>query len=119
MNAIPSASPSPNGQGLVAENLVRYYGRWRVVNDVTIHVRRGEVVGLLGPNGAGKTTSFYMIVGLLRPNGGRILLEGEDITQEPMYRRARRGLGYLAQEPSIFRRRHGRAPDHEAQPRRA
>jgi lipopolysaccharide export system ATP-binding protein len=103
VNAIPADAP-PSSQGIVAENLVRYYGRWRVVNDVTIHVRRGEVVGLLGPNGAGKTTSFYMIVGLLRPNSGRILLEGEEITQEPMYRRARRGLGYLAQEPSIFRR---------------
>ena len=90
--------------GIAAENLVRHYGKWRVVNDVSIHVRRGEVVGLLGPNGAGKTTSFYMIVGLLRPTTGRILLEGEDITNEPMYLRARRGLGYLAQEPSIFRK---------------
>jgi len=104
VNATPSELPLPVNEGLVAENLIRYYGRWRVVNDVTIRVRRGEVVGLLGPNGAGKTTSFYMIVGLLRPNSGRILLEGEEITQEPMYRRARRGLGYLAQEPSIFRR---------------
>jgi lipopolysaccharide export system ATP-binding protein len=90
--------------GLVAESLVRYYGKWRVVSDVTIEVRRGEVVGLLGPNGAGKTTSFYMIVGLLRPSSGRIVLEGRDITEEPVYRRARMGLGYLAQEPSIFRR---------------
>jgi lipopolysaccharide export system ATP-binding protein len=94
----------PADAGLVAESLVRYYGKWRVVSDVTLHVRRGEVVGLLGPNGAGKTTSFYMIVGLLRPGEGRILLEGRDITQEPVYRRARMGLGYLAQEPSIFRR---------------
>jgi lipopolysaccharide export system ATP-binding protein len=93
-----------SGTGLVAESLVRYYGKWRVVSDVTIEVRRGEVVGLLGPNGAGKTTSFYMIVGLLRPNSGRIGLEGRDITDEPVYRRARMGLGYLAQEPSIFRR---------------
>ncbi len=91
-------------EGLVAEGLVRYYGKWRVVSDVSIHVRRGEVVGLLGPNGAGKTTSFYMIVGLLRPSQGRIWLNGTDITDEPMYRRARMGLGYLAQEPSIFRR---------------
>jgi len=90
--------------GLEAQGLERYYGRWRVVSDVSIHVRRGEVVGLLGPNGAGKTTSFYMIVGLLRPSQGRILLEGRDITDEPVYRRARMGLGYLAQEPSIFRR---------------
>ena len=91
-------------EGLVAESLERYYGKWRVVSEVSIHVRRGEVVGLLGPNGAGKTTSFYMIVGLLRPSRGRIVLNGEDITHEPVYRRARRGLGYLAQEPSIFRR---------------
>ena len=90
--------------GLVAEGLERYYGKWRVVHDVNINVRRGEVVGLLGPNGAGKTTSFYMIVGLLRPSQGRIMLDGVDITTEPMYRRARRGLGYLSQEPSIFRR---------------
>lgn len=92
------------GPRLVAEGLERYYGKWRVVSDVTIEVARGEVVGLLGPNGAGKTTSFYMIVGLLKPSRGRILLEGRDITDEPVYRRARMGLGYLAQEPSIFRR---------------
>jgi lipopolysaccharide export system ATP-binding protein len=90
--------------GLRAEHLERYYGKWRVVNDVSFHVRQGEVVGLLGPNGAGKTTSFYMIVGLLRPSAGRITLEGRDITREPVYRRARMGLGYLAQEPSIFRK---------------
>jgi lipopolysaccharide export system ATP-binding protein len=99
----PGKLQDPN-DGLVAENLVRYYGKWRVVNDATVQVKRGEVVGLLGPNGAGKTTTFYMIVGLLRSNGGRVMLEGKDITQEPMFRRARRGLGYLAQEPSIFRR---------------
>ncbi len=98
-NAVPERSP-----GLVARGLVRDYGRFRVVNDVSIQVRQGEVVGLLGPNGAGKTTSFYMIVGLLRPNSGIIELDGEDITNEPVYRRARRGLGYLAQEPSVFRR---------------
>ncbi|HKQ57875.1 MAG TPA: LPS export ABC transporter ATP-binding protein [Candidatus Eisenbacteria bacterium] len=104
--AIVADAPVPVavGEGLVAEGLERFYGKWRVVSDVTIQVRRGEVVGLLGPNGAGKTTSFYMIVGLLTPNRGRILLEGRDITQEPVYRRARSGLGYLAQEPSIFRR---------------
>jgi lipopolysaccharide export system ATP-binding protein len=106
--AVTPASEAPAAtalrDGLLAEGLVRYYGKWRVVSDVTIQVRRGEVVGLLGPNGAGKTTSFYMIVGLLRPSQGRILLEGEDITDEPVYRRARMGLGYLAQEPSIFRR---------------
>jgi lipopolysaccharide export system ATP-binding protein len=90
--------------GLVAEHLVRYYGKWRVVSDVSLDVKRGEVVGLLGPNGAGKTTCFYMMVGLLRPSEGRVLMDGIDITQEPVYRRARAGLGYLAQEPSVFRR---------------
>jgi lipopolysaccharide export system ATP-binding protein len=110
MRVEPQTSPSvapddvlPEG-GLTAEHLVRYYGRWRVVSDVTLHVQRGEVVGLLGPNGAGKTTSFYMIVGLLRPHAGRIQMDGRSITQEPVYRRARMGIGYLAQEPSIFRR---------------
>jgi len=100
---VPMASPGP-ADGLVASGLERYYGRWRVVDDVSFNVRRGEVVGLLGPNGAGKTTSFYMIVGLLQPTRGRILLEGRDVTDEPVYRRARLGLGYLAQESSIFRR---------------
>ncbi len=102
----PVAAPpefDPN-VGLVAQGLTRWYGKFRVVTDMTIHVRRGEVVGLLGPNGAGKTTTFYMIVGLLRPNQGTIRLDGRDITQEPVYRRARLGLGYLSQEPSIFRR---------------
>jgi lipopolysaccharide export system ATP-binding protein len=94
----------PREEGLAAEGLIRYYGKWRVVSDVSIHVRRGEIVGLLGPNGAGKTTSFYMIVGLLRPTAGQIFLEGRDITDEPVYRRARAGLGYLAQEPSVFRK---------------
>jgi lipopolysaccharide export system ATP-binding protein len=91
-------------EGLVARGLVRYYGKWRVVSDVSLQVRRGEVVGLLGPNGAGKSTTFHMIVGLLQPNAGAILLDGREITREPVYRRARLGLGYLAQEPSIFRR---------------
>ena len=102
MNAVlegPGIQP-----GLVAEHLVRDYGKWRVVSDVTLDVKRGEVVGLLGPNGAGKTTCFYRMVGLLRPSEGRVLLEGIDITDEPVYRRARAGLGYLAQEPSVFRR---------------
>jgi lipopolysaccharide export system ATP-binding protein len=97
------AAPAPS-PGLVAHGLVRDYGRFRVVNDVSFHVRQGEVVGLLGPNGAGKTTSFYMIVGLLKPTSGTIELDGDDITGEPVYRRARRGLGYLAQEPSVFRK---------------
>src|ERR1022692_966183 len=80
-----------------------YRGR-RVVDDVTVHVQQGEVVGLLGPNGAGKTTSFYMIVGLISPDSGRISVDGQDITNLPMYQRARRGISYLPQEPSIFRK---------------
>ena len=83
--------------------LVKEYRRRRVVNGVDLNVREGEIVGLLGPNGAGKTTSFYMITGLIRPTSGRVLFKGRDVTQLPMYRRARMGLGYLAQEPSIFR----------------
>jgi lipopolysaccharide export system ATP-binding protein len=89
---------------LKADQLVKSYGRRSVVRGIEFSVQPGEVVGLLGPNGAGKTTCFHMIVGLIRPDRGRILLQGQDITQEPMYRRARRGIGYLAQEPSIFRR---------------
>lgn len=80
-----------------------YHGR-RVVNDVSMNVKTGEVVGLLGPNGAGKTTSFYMIMGLIRPDGGKIVFRGENVSTVPMYRRARMGMGYLAQEPSIFRK---------------
>ena len=102
MSAVLEGPRPPDG--LAAEHLDRYYGRWRVVSDVNLSVRRGEVVGLLGPNGAGKTTCFYMIVGLLRPSQGRVMMNGIDITQEPVYRRARTGLGYLSQEPSVFRR---------------
>jgi len=90
--------------GLIARDLERYYGQWKVVDRVTVEVRRGEVVGLLGPNGAGKTTSFYLIVGLLRADGGSITVDGRDITRSPMHQRARLGIGYLQQEPSIFRR---------------
>ena len=90
--------------GLVARDLERYYGHWKVVDKVSIEVERGQVVGLLGPNGAGKTTTFYLIVGLLRSDAGQILVEGRDITRTPMHRRARMGIGYLAQEPSIFRK---------------
>ena len=90
--------------GLVARELERYYGHWKVVDKVSITVERGQVVGLLGPNGAGKTTTFYLIVGLLRADGGRIEVDGKDITRHPMHERARIGIGYLAQEPSIFRR---------------
>ena len=89
---------------LRAENLVKIYKKRKVVNDVSISVRQGEIVGLLGPNGAGKTTSFYMIVGLIKPNEGEIFLDDKNITDLPMYRRAKRGIGYLAQEPSVFRK---------------
>ena len=89
---------------LEAHNLVKVYKGRRVVNDVSLSMETGETVGLLGPNGAGKTTSFYMMVGLVHPDEGRVLLDGEDITMKPMYVRARFGLGYLAQEASIFRK---------------
>jgi lipopolysaccharide export system ATP-binding protein len=89
---------------LEAQGLVKMYRRRRVVNDVALRLQQGEIVGLLGPNGAGKTTTFYMIVGLIQPLSGRILLDGEDVTAMPMFRRARRGVGYLSQEPSIFRK---------------
>ena len=87
---------------LQADQLVRRYKKRAVVNGVSLSVRQGEIVGLLGPNGAGKTTTFYMIVGMVRPNAGAILLGDEDITSIPMYKRARRGIGYLAQEASVF-----------------
>ncbi len=89
---------------LRAEGLVKIYKRRTVVNNVSLKVERGEIVGLLGPNGAGKTTTFYIIVGLIKPNDGQIFLEKENITSLPMYRRARRGIGYLAQEASVFRK---------------
>jgi lipopolysaccharide export system ATP-binding protein len=90
--------------GLVARDLERFYGQWKVVDKVSVTVDRGEVVGLLGPNGAGKTTTFYLIVGLLRADAGQILVDANDISRMPMHRRARLGIGYLPQEPSIFRR---------------
>lgn len=89
---------------LKAAGLVKSYGGKRVVDEVNITVRRQEIVGLLGPNGAGKTTTFYMIVGLTRPDRGAVFLDGQNITEEPMYRRARKGISYLAQEPSVFRK---------------
>ncbi len=88
---------------LATDTVVKVYSKRRVVDQVSINVGSGEVVGLLGPNGAGKTTTFYMIVGMIRPNKGRIFLGDEDITFKPMYKRARMGIGYLQQEPSIFR----------------
>jgi lipopolysaccharide export system ATP-binding protein len=96
-----------NGGGvplLRAERLTKSYAGRRVVDEVSIEVRAGEVVGLLGPNGAGKTTTFYMMVGLTRPDAGTVWLNGEDVTTLPMYERARRGIGYLPQEPSVFRK---------------
>jgi lipopolysaccharide export system ATP-binding protein len=89
---------------LRAENLVKRYKTRTVVNNVSVHVNQGEIVGLLGPNGAGKTTTFYMIVGLIKPNEGKIFLEDQEITPLPMYQRAKRGIGYLAQEASVFRK---------------
>ena len=89
---------------LYTQNLVKRYNSRTVVNGVSVEVNQGEIVGLLGPNGAGKTTTFYMTVGLIRPNEGRIFLDDMDITTDPVYRRAQRGIGYLAQEPSVFRK---------------
>ena len=89
---------------LSAKNIVKSYGKRTVVKGVSLEVRQGEIVGLLGPNGAGKTTSFYMIVGLVKPNSGDIFLNGENITNLPMYKRAKAGVGYLPQEASVFRK---------------
>ncbi len=88
---------------LYTEHIVKKYKKRTVVNKVSVEVSQGEIVGLLGPNGAGKTTTFYMIVGLIKPNEGRIFLENTEITKEPMYKRAQKGIGYLAQEASVFR----------------
>ncbi|MGI6198304.1 MAG: LPS export ABC transporter ATP-binding protein [Candidatus Cloacimonadaceae bacterium] len=89
-------------QTIRAHNLVKIYGRRTVVNDLSLEIRQGEVVAILGPNGAGKTTTFYMIIGLAKPNRGKVMLDDKEITHLPMYKRARLGLGYLAQAPSIF-----------------
>jgi lipopolysaccharide export system ATP-binding protein len=89
---------------LRAENLQKYYGKRKVVKGVSLEVQQGEIVGLLGPNGAGKTTSFYMVVGFIKPNDGQVFLGNENITDLPMYKRARKGIGYLPQEPSVFRK---------------
>ena len=100
MNQEPNQSPTP--LELSSEGLVKIYGKRTVVNNVSFKVHQGEIVGLLGPNGAGKTTSFYMTTGLVIPNAGHIYLGGEEITKLPVYQRARRGIGYLAQEASVF-----------------
>ncbi|HEY5792685.1 MAG TPA: LPS export ABC transporter ATP-binding protein [Chthoniobacterales bacterium] len=110
---MPTSAPSPSPVApaanlhediLQTRQLVKIYGGRAVVNGVDIHVKRGEIVGLLGPNGAGKTTTFYMIVGLVRPQSGTVLFENRDVTQMPMFQRARQGMGYLPQEESIFRK---------------
>ncbi len=97
----PTAVPA---SVLEASGLVKSFGRRAVVDDVSLEVRQGEIVGLLGPNGAGKTTTFYLITGMVNPDAGRITLDGRNLTRAPMFRRARAGIGYLAQEPSVFRR---------------
>jgi lipopolysaccharide export system ATP-binding protein len=89
---------------LSCKDLVKIYGRREVVRDVSLNVNQGEIVGLLGPNGAGKTTTFYMVVGFIKPNQGQVFLDDEDITNLPMYKRAQNGIGYLPQEPSVFRK---------------
>ncbi|MDQ2938149.1 MAG: LPS export ABC transporter ATP-binding protein [Acidobacteriota bacterium] len=99
-----SAAEKASASALSGSNLQKTYGKRRVVDDVSLHVEKGEVVGLLGANGAGKTTTFYMMVGLERPDSGTVSLGGRDLTRLPMYLRARLGLGYLPQEPSIFRK---------------
>lgn len=101
---VPGAMLVPGGATLAARGLVKVYRKRRVVNEVDVHVSQGEIVGLLGPNGAGKTTSFYMMVGLIRPDKGKVFIGPRDLTGVPMYKRARAGIGYLAQEPSIFRK---------------
>ena len=103
MHRAPMLENSPMSV-LQAQNLAKRYRSRTVVSDVSLTVESGEVVGLLGPNGAGKTTSFYMIVGLTPSDAGNVLVDGKDLTRHPMHRRARMGLGYLPQEPSVFRR---------------
>jgi lipopolysaccharide export system ATP-binding protein len=102
VSTAPPESPAGPVRVLSVEHLEKTYNGRRVVDDVSLSVHSGKVVGLLGPNGAGKTTTFYMVVGLAHPDRGQVLLDGQDITHYPMYRRARRGIGYLPQEPSVF-----------------
>ena len=101
---VVDAPAAPTDMVLRTDNLVKKYGKRTVVNHVSIEVKQGEIVGLLGPNGAGKTTTFYMTVGLIQPNEGRIFLDNQNITKYPVYKRAQNGIGYLAQEPSVFRK---------------
>jgi lipopolysaccharide export system ATP-binding protein len=103
----PLARLSDNSNGksiLQTDKLVKIYSKKKVVNEVSIKVEKGEIVGLLGPNGAGKTTTFHMMIGLIKPDGGKVFLDGNDITKMPMYKRALLGLGYLSQEPSVFQK---------------
>ncbi len=102
--SVPPAAPKASAPGIEARDLHKSYGAREVVRGINLRVQAGEIVGLLGKNGAGKTTTFYMVVGLIQASSGRVLLEGDDVTGLPMYRRARRGLGYLPQEPSVFRK---------------
>mgnify|MGYP001445012566 CR=1 FL=1 len=104
MNKMDTDTPSNHDIILRSENLNKSYGRRTVVKSVSIDVKQGEIVGLLGPNGAGKTTTFYMIVGFIQPDAGKVYLDDEDITGLAMYRRAQKGVGYLPQEPSVFRK---------------
>lgn len=103
-DAVNEAPAQSADMVLRTDNLVKKYGKRTVVNHVSIEVKQGEIVGLLGPNGAGKTTTFYMTVGLIQPNEGRIFLDNQNITKFPVYKRAQNGIGYLAQEPSVFRK---------------
>jgi len=102
--SVATGGIATTGSTLASRGLVKVYRKRRVVNEVDLYLRQGEIVGLLGPNGAGKTTTFYMVVGLIRPDRGKVYLGDDDVTGVPMYRRARRGIGYLAQEPSVFRK---------------
>ena len=104
MSAMAAEKSGVRRPDLVATGLVKIYGERTVVNGMDVACSCGEVVGLLGPNGAGKTTTFYMIVGLVKPDGGKVVFRGDDVTSDPVYIRARKGVGYLAQEPSIFRK---------------
>ena len=103
-NTITNNATNDDSMVLRTEGLIKKYGKRTVVNGVSFEVKQGEIVGLLGPNGAGKTTSFYMTTGLVVPNGGRIFLDGQEITEYPVYKRAKCGIGYLAQEASVFRK---------------